>query len=158
MLFLLSTSTLVFANDFWLSASIGGASVSGPAVSVAGSYQLGNYPITLRMGGVSGERDVLEEKVLLIGYRLPGQSKYFSAGISQINGRHRGQQYYDPSNWLGPSYEWDHYETIGLTLEYNAIKSFGSFFGLGFTAGANINKEATYFSCLISLNFGHITD
>ena len=71
-------------------------------------------------------------------------------------GRHRGDKI--SQLFFGSEYETIQYKTIGLTLEWNAIKTIGSSFGVGLTFGGNINKEITYFSALLSLNIGNIVN
>ncbi|MBN4081277.1 hypothetical protein JYT44_02810 [Caldithrix abyssi] len=164
---LLSASPVVFAGQFWISGSLGGTTVAGgglsPGISMAGTYQIGNYPITARLGATEGGGDLfdpatesLKERAILVGYQFPMTSSIVSIGLCQINGRHRGKLI--SQGFLSSTYEMNPFETTGIVLEYHGIKTFGSFFGVGLALSANLNKEIPFFSALMSLNLGKMTD
>lgn len=164
LLFYVTPSVLV--GQFWISGSLGGTTVGppiSPGLSVAGTYQTGNYPITVRSvwteavgSSFTTAKESLTELAVLVGYQIPETSSIFNIGLSKINGWHRGK--FISSGFLGSEYEINKYETIGIVFEINTIKTFGSFFGVGFGFSGNLNKEMTFFSALLSLNLGKMGD
>ena len=136
---------------FWLNAGLGRSSVGWLAGNAGGSIQYGSGLVSLRITANVESfdyrgSDKLYDLGLLFGLASRGTKGHASiaAGTARVTGSRydHGKRGFDP--------------VIGLPVEVQFFRHFGSFFGLGVNAFANVNAEQSFAGISLNLRLGKL--
>ncbi|MFC1482104.1 hypothetical protein ACFL6E_07680 [Candidatus Neomarinimicrobiota bacterium] len=154
-------------KGFWISGNVGIAVAEsiGSGYSIGMTYQINNTVITIReevanlsIDLISSSAIALMDYAILFGRRFNNPEGFIvaSSGVSLLIGNKKEADISLIYPVFAPHGGGIPFRTIGVPLELQVIRVFGSNFGIGYNLYVNLNPESTYLSAMLSLNFGKL--